>query len=157
MPAKGNTMPKRELRHPHQVEQWLENWSQKLTRPASLILIGSVALLWHAHQKGDNPTPSEHTTNPDVLTDDEELLTLCYDAIIGSPFELEHGWHINLMPHEALDHLPADWPARAHHKQYGLLTLTVPAPEDLLVPKLKRAEPRDLAHHRWAQQHHLIP
>jgi hypothetical protein len=150
-------MPKRELRHPHQVEQWLHNWSQKLTRPASLILIGSAALLWHAYQKGITAPLPENSMDADPITHDEELLTLCYDAIIGSPFELEHGWHINLMPREALDHLPADWPARASHKQYGLLALTVPAPEDLLVPKLKRAEPRDLAHHRWAQQHHLIP
>jgi len=41
-------MPRRELKHPHQVENWLIELSGQITAPAGMILIGSGALLWHA-------------------------------------------------------------------------------------------------------------
>lgn len=65
-------MPKRELKHPSQVEAWLQEW-------------GSV-----------------------------------------------------------LGEMPADWMQRASRKQYGLL--------EVLVPKLKRVEPRDKLHAEWAKK-----
>ena len=34
-------MPRRELKHPHQVEDWLVELSQQLTQPGRMILIGS--------------------------------------------------------------------------------------------------------------------
>ena len=45
-------MPRRELKDPHQVEDWLIELSQQLTQPARMTLIGSGALLWHAFQRG---------------------------------------------------------------------------------------------------------
>ena len=45
-------MPRRELKHPRQVEDWLVELSEKVTAPAGMILIGSGALLWHAAQRG---------------------------------------------------------------------------------------------------------
>ena len=92
----------------------------------------------------------------DPITHDDEIAELCYEAHMGSSFERQNGWHINLMPDGALDGLPSDWKKRSHKKNYSLLILEVPAPEDLLAPKLKRGEPRDLAHHQWALYNGLI-
>jgi hypothetical protein len=38
-------MPKSELRYPRQVEAWPLKWSEKLTQPTEMILIGSAASL----------------------------------------------------------------------------------------------------------------
>jgi len=150
-------MPKRELKHPHQVENWLQELAARLTAPAGMTLIGSGALLWHAWQRGlDEPLP-ENSMDVDPITDSDEVARLCYEALIGSEFEQRHGWHVNLMPELALREFPADWTSRAVTKAYGLLTLTVPAPADLLVPKRKRNEPRDRAHEAWARQLKLLP
>jgi hypothetical protein len=149
-------MPRRELKHPSQVEEWLVEWSEKLASPASMILIGSGALLWHAAQKGiANPLP-ENSMDVDPITQDEAIAELCYEAHIGSLFEREKGWHINLMPEGALAGLPAGWRTRSSRKIYRLLSVEVPAPIDLLVPKLKRNEPRDLAHYQWALYNGLV-
>lgn len=85
------------------------------------------------------------------ITLDEEVAELGYDAHIGSVFEKENGWHVNLMPPNALEDLPSDWKTRAAKKCYGLLTVIVPLAQDLLVPKLKRNEPRDIIHSQWAK------
>jgi len=142
-------MPRRELRYPAQVESWLVGWGQKLQKPGAMILIGSGGLLWHAAQKGiDAPLP-ENSMDVDPITHDDEVAALGYEAHIGSPFEQENGWHINLMPPHALEGLPGDWKTRSVQKRYGLLTVVVPSADDLLVPKLIRGEPRDLAHAQW--------
>ncbi|MBX7158263.1 MAG: hypothetical protein K1X66_07750 [Verrucomicrobiae bacterium] len=144
-------MPKRELRYPKQIEDWLVSWGQQLPRSASLILIGSGGLLWHAYQAGlEIPLP-ENSMDVDPITNDEIVAEYCYDAMIGSEFELQHGWHVNLMPKEALDLLPEGWKERAVQKKYGNLEVVVPSVVDLIAPKLKRAEPRDLKHVEWAR------
>jgi hypothetical protein len=149
-------VPRRELKYPIQVEQWLAEWGQRLKAPGKLILIGSGALLWHAAQRGiESPLP-ENSMDVDPITQDDEVAELCYEAHIGSLFELEKGWHINLMPDEALAGLPSEWSKRSSQKNYGRLAVEVPAPEDLLAPKLKRGEPRDLAHHQWALYNGII-
>jgi hypothetical protein len=151
-----NRVPRRELKYPVQVERWLVDWGEKLKAPGKMILIGSGALLWHAAQRAiETPLP-ENSMDVDPITRDDEIAELCYEAHIGSPFERENGWHINLMPDEALEGMPSDWQKRGFKKKYGLLTVEVPAPEDLLVPKLKRGEARDLAHHQWALYNGLI-
>jgi hypothetical protein len=144
-------MPRRELKYPAQVEQWLVTWGQKLTKPGEMILIGSGGLLWHAAQKGiDTPLP-ENSMDVDPITQDDEVAELGYEAQIGSVFEKENGWHINLMPPGALKDLPPGWKDRAVRKRYGFLTVIVPVAPDLLVPKLKRGEARDLLHSQWAK------
>jgi hypothetical protein len=55
------------------------------------------------------------------------------------------------MPPLALEGFPANWRDRAISKNYGLLSVTVPSVEDILIPKLKRGEPRDIAHSQWAK------
>ena len=81
-------MPRRELKHPHQVENWLMELAQQLTAPAKLILIGSGGLLWHAAQRGlDTPLP-ENSMDVDPVTDSDEVARHCYDAVIGSD---DHG------------------------------------------------------------------
>ena len=121
-----------------------------------MILIGSGALLWHAAQRGiESPLP-ENSMDVDPVTHDDEVAELCYEAHIGSSFERENGWHINLMPEQALEGLPSDWRVRSSTKDYHRLTVQVPAPIDLLAPKLKRNEPRDLAHSVWARYNGLI-
>ena len=92
----------------------------------------------------------------DPITDSDEVARLCYEALIGSEFEQRHGWHVNLMPETALRDFPTDWRARAAAKTYGQLTLTVPSPADLLVPKRKRNEPRDRVHEAWARRLNLL-
>ena len=90
------------------------------------------------------------------MTDSDEVATHCYEALIGSEFERTHGWHVNLMPETVLNEFQPDWRRRAEVRSLGLLTLIVPDPRDLLVPKLKRNEPRDVKHAEWAKQIGLI-
>ena len=149
-------MPKRELKHPQQVEDWLNELARQLTASAGLTLIGSGALLWHAAQRGLTEPLPENSMDVDPVTDSDEVARLCYDALIGSEFEQRHGWHVNLMPGLVLREFPAGWPARAATKTYGLLTVTVPSAEDLLAPKRRRNEPRDRAHETWAKSLGLL-
>jgi hypothetical protein len=144
-------MPRRELKYPAQVEQWLIAWGQKLQRPGKMILIGSGALLWHAAQKGIETPLLENSMDVDPITLDDDVAALGYEAHIGSSFEQENGWHVNLMSPLALEGLPPDWKERAMTKSYGLLTVVVPSGNDILVPKLERGEPRDLSHSQWAK------
>jgi len=116
-----------------------------------MVLIGSGALLWHAAQRNlELPLP-ENSMDVDPVTDSEQVALLGYEAMIGSEFEKQRGWHVNLMPSAVLSEMPSDWKSRALKKNYGFLEVVVPAVEDLLVPKLKRGEPRDKAHAEWAQ------
>lgn len=143
-------MPRRELKSPEQVENWLIELSALLESTGEMILIGSGALLWHAHQRGIKQSLPENSMDVDPITDSDEIARHCYEALIGSEFEARHGWHVNLMPDSVLREFPSDWKERASSKQYGNLTLTVPSPIDLLIPKRKRNEPRDRAHEAWA-------
>jgi len=149
-------MPRRELRNGKQVADWLEELGTKVTTPGEVILIGSGALLWHAHDRGLQEELPEASMDVDPVTDSEEIARLCYDGIIGSEFEREHGWHINLMPHSVLREFAIDWRERATRRAYGAVTLIVPHPKDLLAPKLKRGEPRDLKHMEWAKRLRLV-
>jgi hypothetical protein len=149
-------MPRRELSHPHQITDWLQDWGQKLQQPAEMVLIGSAGLLWHAAQRGILTGLPENSMDADPVTDSDELAWLCYDALIGSEFEQEHGWHINLMPSSALNEMPEDWKSRAAKAQYHNLIVVVPHPSDLLAPKLRRNEPRDRLHAIWAQEQGLL-
>ena len=149
-------MPRRELKHPQQVEDWLVEFGRALSSPGRMILIGSGALLWHAAQRGITEPLPENSMDVDPITDSEEVARLCYEALIGSEFELKHGWHVNLMPDLVLREFPADWRARASVKTYDRLTVEVPSPADLLAPKLKRNEPRDQAHAAWTRRVGLL-
>jgi hypothetical protein len=149
-------MPKRELKYPHQVTQWLAEWGVALTEPASLVLIGSGGLLWHISNIGLDEPLLENSMDVDPITDSEAVAELAYDALIGSEFESKHGWHVNLMPRMVLDTFPIGWEERVSVKIYGHLIVTIPHPKDLLAPKMKRNEPRDQQHIRLATKLHLI-
>ena len=143
-------MPRRELSRPQQVVDWLMEWGAALDEPASMTLIGSAALLWHAADRGlDVPLP-ENSMDVDPVTDSDALAWMCYDALIGSEFEQIHGWHVNLFPASVLKEFPAGWEGRAARRVYGMITVVVPTPVDILAPKLRRNEPRDRAHAEWA-------
>jgi hypothetical protein len=149
-------MPRRELRYPHQVVQWLDEWGGKLSEEGELILIGSAGLLWHAARLcHDDPLP-ENSMDVDPVTDSDAVAELAYDAMIGSEFEASHGWHVNLMPRMALREMPDGWLARAEIKHYGMLKVVVPSAKDLLAPKLARGEPRDLQHEAYATAMGLV-
>jgi hypothetical protein len=147
----NTAMPRRELKDPRQVEDWLVEVNKQLTQPAEMILIGSGGLLWHAFQKGIAEPLPENSMDVDPITDSDEVARLCYAAIIGSEFEQKHGWHVNLMPESVLKEFPSDWKSRAGTKAYGQLKLVVPSPADLFIPKRKRNEPRDRAQETWAK------
>ena len=117
-----------------------------------MVLIGSGGLLWHAAQRGLETALPENSMDVDPVTSSEAVALLGYEAMIGSEFEKEHGWHVNLMPAVVLREMNEGWQRRASSKQYGLLEVTVPSVPDLLVPKLKRGEPRDILHASWAKQ-----
>ncbi len=121
-----------------------------------MTLIGSAALLWHADERGLTTELPESSMDVDPVTDSDEIAMLCYEALIGSEFERAHGWHVNLMPESVLRELPSGWKERASQKTIGKLNLTVPAPPDLLAPKLKRNEPRDRVHAEWAKHIGLL-
>ncbi len=150
-------MPRRELKDPQQVEDWLAELGGQLEQAGRLILIGSGALLWHAAQRGIREPLPENSMDVDPVTDSDEVAERCYDAMIGSEFEQRHGWHVNLMPDAVLRELPAEWESRATKKSYGHLSVTVPTPADLLAPKLRRNEPRDRTHAAWARAVGLLP
>ncbi len=149
-------MPRRELSRPDQIESWLKQWGSQLENPGSLILIGSAGLLWHAARRGIDTSLPENSMDVDPVTDDEEVARLAYDCLIGSEFEAEHGWHVNLMPKSVLDELPKGWKSRSATKSYENLSVQVPSPEDLLAPKQRRDEPRDRAHLAWAKEMGLL-
>jgi hypothetical protein len=149
-------MPRRELKSGKQVADWLKEIGGQLKSPGNMTLIGSAALLWHAQERGLTDELPESSMDVDPVTDSDEVARLCYDALIGSEFERVHGWHVNLMPLTVLLELPSGWEKRATHKQIGKLNLIVPAPADLLAPKLKRNQPRDQAHAEWAKRIGLV-
>lgn len=150
------TMPRRELKNGKQVANWFAEVGASLKSPGNLTLIGSAALLWHAHERGIAAELPEASMDVDPVTDSDEVAMLCYEALIGSEFERTHGWHVNLMPETVLNELPDGWRSRATQKLIGKLHLLVPAPADLLAPKLKRNEPRDRRHADWAQRVGLL-
>jgi hypothetical protein len=149
-------MPRRELKNGKQVVDWLAEVGASLKSPGNMTLIGSAALLWHAHERGIVSELPEFSMDVDPVTDSDEVAMLCYEALIGSEFERTHGWHVNLMPETVLNELPAGWKQCATQKQIGKLILLVPTPADLLAPKLKRNEPRDRAHAEWAKRVGLL-
>jgi hypothetical protein len=149
-------MPRRELKNGKQVADWLAEIGSQLKSPGNMTLIGSAALLWHAHERGITTELLEASMDVDPVTDSDEVAMHCYEALIGSEFERTHGWHVNLMPESVLQELPAGWKQSATQKQIGRLNLTVPATADLLAPKLKRNEPRDRAHAEWAKRVGLL-
>jgi hypothetical protein len=149
-------MPRRELKNGKQVADWLSEVGAQLKSSGNMTLIGSAALLWHAHERGLTAELPEASMDVDPVTDSEEVAIHCYEALIGSEFERTHGWHVNLMPESVLRELPASWEQRATQKQIGKLLLLVPASSDLLAPKLKRNEPRDRAHAEWAKRIGLL-
>ena len=149
-------MPRRELKSGKQVADWLAELGASLKAPGNMTLIGSAALLWHAYDRGLNVELPEASMDVDPVTDSQEVAMLCYEALIGSEFERTHGWHVNLMPETVLRELPTEWQQRAMQRQIGRLQLLVPAPVDLLAPKLRRNEPRDRAHAEWAKRVGLL-
>jgi hypothetical protein len=149
-------MPRRELKSGKQVADWLAELGASLKAHGNMTLIGSAALLWHAHDRGIISELPEGSMDVDPVTDSDEVAMLCYEALIGSEFERTHGWHVNLMPESVLREFPAGWEQRATRRQIGRLSLLVPAPADVLTPKLKRNEPRDRAHAEWANRVGLL-
>ena len=149
-------MPRRELKSGKQVADWLVEIGRQLKASGNMTLIGSAALLWHAHERGITMELPDASMDVDPVTDSDEVAMHCYEALIGSEFERTHGWHVNLMPLTILQELPVGWERRATPKQIGNLNLVVPAPADLLAPKLKRNEPRDRVHAEWAKRIGLL-
>jgi len=149
-------MPRRELKNGKQVADWLTELGASLKAPGNLTLIGSAALLWHAHDRGLNAELPEGSMDVDPVTDSDEVAAHCYEALIGSEFERTHGWHVNLMPNSVLRDFPAGWAQRATVREIGQLRLTVLAPADLLASKLRRNEPRDREQADWAKRIGLL-
>jgi hypothetical protein len=149
-------MPRRELKNGKQVVDWLGEIGSQLQSSGNMTLIGSGALLWHAHERGLMAELPEASMDVDPVTDSDEVAAHCYAALIGSEFERTHGWHVNLMPDTVLEQFPAGWKQRVTQKQIGKLYLQVPAPIDLLASKLRRNEPRDVAHLDWAKRIGLL-
>ena len=143
-------MPKRELNRPDQIENWLQIMGSVITEEGEMTLIGSGALLWHAFQLGIDAHLPENSMDADPITDSDCVAEICYDQQIGSEFESNEGWHVNLMPKSVLQEIPKDWETRASRKKYGKLTLTVPSIEDIMIPKRKRGEARDWKHDTYA-------
>jgi hypothetical protein len=123
-------MPRRELKSGKQVADWLEEIGSQLKAPGNMTLIGSAALLWHVQDRGLMAELPEASMDIDPVTDSGEVAMHCYDALIGSEFELTHGWHVNLMPESVLQELPPAWEQRATRRQIKRLILLVPAPAD---------------------------
>lgn len=150
--------PRRELRHGEQVVAWLKQAAGRVKTPgAELTLVGFGGLLWHALRRDPHHAPPPQLSmDIDPVTGDEGIAEFGYDCVIGSTFELEHGFHVNLMPRRVLDELPSGWKERATRESYENLEVIVPASSDLLAAKMKRGEPRDRMHVEWAHAVGLI-
>lgn len=149
-------MPKKELRHPHQVISWLEEWGRQISAPGEMILIGSAGLLWHAARIGSDAPLPENSMDADPITESDSVAELAYEALIGSEFEQRHGWHVNLMHAAVLREFPDGWRERAHEIAYGQLKVLIPSAIDLITAKLKRNEPRDRSHADYASDLGLL-
>jgi hypothetical protein len=77
-------MPRRELKSGKQVAEWLTDVGSKLRLPGNMTLIGSAALLWHAHERGIETELPDASMDVDPVTDSDEVATLCYEGLIGS-------------------------------------------------------------------------
>ncbi len=99
---------KRELRSSSQIKHWLEVWGSELHEPAQLVLIGSGALLLHAAIRSHEVPLRSSSSDVDFTSGSDLVLERGYDSGVGSAFEGEHGWHINVMPNSALEGL-FDW------------------------------------------------
>jgi hypothetical protein len=73
-------MPRRELKNGKQVADWLADLGASLSAPGEMTLIGSAALLWHAHSRGLPEELPESSMDVDPVTDNEEIARHCYEA-----------------------------------------------------------------------------
>ncbi len=121
-----------------------------------MILIGSAAILLHAYKHGVQEGFLDGSMDVDPITSDESLAMLCYESQIGSAFELKNGWHVNLMPDHVLLEFETSWRERAMKLHYEGLIVIIPSVEDLIKPKLKRGEPRDLRHRDYAVRYRIL-
>jgi hypothetical protein len=83
-----------------------------------MTLVGSAGLLWHANRLGLDASLPENSMDVDPVTESDALAWMCYDALIGSEFERQRGWHVNLLPRSVLDELPTNWRERALSARY---------------------------------------
>ena len=58
-------MPRRELKSGRQIADWFAEIESQLKAPGNMTLIGSAALLWHAHDRGLNAEPPEDSMDID--------------------------------------------------------------------------------------------
>jgi hypothetical protein len=79
-------MPRRELKSGKHVADWLAEVGSQLKAPGNMTLIGSAALLGHAHERGITTELPEASMDVDPVTDSEEVAMHCYEALIGSEF-----------------------------------------------------------------------
>ncbi len=73
-------MPRRELKSGKQVADWLAQLGAQLKAPGDMTLIGSAALLWHAHDRGVLEELPEASMDVDPVTDSDEVATHCYEG-----------------------------------------------------------------------------
>ncbi|MBI4324135.1 MAG: hypothetical protein HY674_02610, partial [Chloroflexi bacterium] len=91
-------MPRRELSSGKLVADWIIQLAESLQQPGQMILIGSAELLWHSYRRGLAAELPEASRAVDLVTDSDEIARYCYECLIGSEFEKQHGWHVNLRP-----------------------------------------------------------
>lgn len=152
----GNNAPLDGLRSSRQVKDWLLEWGRDIDH-SKMILIGSAALLCQASRiLGHEVELPENSMDVDVVTDDDKVAALGYASIIGSPFEKSHGFHVNLMPNEALLTLPQEWESRSSTEKYGGLSVVIPSIADILAAKMKVGRPRDYQQYAWAKELGLL-
>ena len=71
-------MPRRELKCGKQIADWLAELGSQLKATGNMTLIGSAALLWHAHNRGLAAELPEASMDVDPVTDSDEVAVLCY-------------------------------------------------------------------------------
>ena len=109
-------MPRRELKNGKQVADWLHELGALLKAPGNLTLIGSAALLWHAHDRGLPTELPEASMAADPVTDSDEVAAHCYEALIGREFERTAGTSTSCRRLCWTDCLPAGNSGRAKNK-----------------------------------------
>ena len=84
-------LPRRDLKSAKQVADWLADIGSQLKATGNLILIGSAALPWNAHNLGLVGELPEASMDVYPVTDSDEVAMHGYEALIGGEFERTHG------------------------------------------------------------------
>jgi hypothetical protein len=129
-----------------------------LAHSERIYVLGSSALLGSFPELGEPGGPLELTFDGDLLIEpcDEQLAALLHEAVgEGSLFAQRTGYHADILRADILETLPPGWETRLVSVD-APTNAKAPAPEDLLVVKMRAGRAKDLALCREMLRRNLV-